>query len=135
MVANRAINTNVDSFGNLSPNDMGTGWVWYTLPPFTDGDAVICMALGFNRSKLEMLRFSDVHHRFGTGWSDWSEENERLRAEHTGNWLKKNGYASGPYPWGQSLLVLTLREDLGRLVYRFDRKSAIGQKRTLTTRD
>lgn len=82
------------------PTDMGTGWVWYHLPVFTDGGITVGIALGFNGGQLEKISLSDVDPKFGTGWSEWSEEKERQRAESIGNWLIGKGYQAGAYEWG-----------------------------------
>jgi len=79
---------------------MLTGWVWYRLPVFIDEGITVGIALGFNGGTLEQISLSDVDPKFGTGWSEWSEEKEKQRAESIGNWLTGKGYRTGAYEWG-----------------------------------
>jgi hypothetical protein len=81
-------------------NDMRTGWVWYQLPAFQEDDVLVGIALGFNLGKLEQVTLSDTHNKFGSGWDDWSEQKETLRAKSIGDWLSRKGFPSGSYAWG-----------------------------------
>jgi hypothetical protein len=81
-------------------NDMRTGWVWYQLPAYQDGDVTVGIALGFNLGKLEQVSLSDTHNKFGTGWDNWSEQKEKLRAKSIGDWLSRKGFRVGSHSWG-----------------------------------
>lgn len=83
-----------------SKRDMGTGWVWYSLPPFEDGEIIVAISLGFNLGTLGMIGLADAHDKFGTSWSEWSEDKERARASSIGSWLTKRGIGAGNYSWG-----------------------------------
>lgn len=85
---------------DLQREDMGTGWVWISLPRFQDGEVLVAISLGFNRGRLELISLTDADPRFGKSWDDWSEAQERLRGESIGRWLAGRGYPSGSYPWG-----------------------------------
>ena len=81
-------------------SDMRTGWVWYWLPTFRDGENVISIGLGFNGGTLAMMTFDDMNPRFGTRWSEWSPEKELARAKSIESWLKGKGFAVGAHSWG-----------------------------------
>lgn len=85
---------------DTSKTDMRTGWVWYRLPPFKDGEVVVGIALGFNSGVLESVTLTDAHTKHGTGWNEWSEEKERFRAASIGSWLGSKGYPVGTFSWG-----------------------------------
>jgi hypothetical protein len=80
--------------------DMRNGWVWYRLPQFMDGEVVVGISLGFNSGVLQFVRLADANAKYGAGWSEWSEEKERLRAASIGSWLVSKGYPVGTYSWG-----------------------------------
>jgi hypothetical protein len=84
-----------------SKSDMGTGWVWYRLPVFTDADLSVAVSLAFNRGVLEEISLADANFRYGARWSDWSEEFQRARAASIGTWLRARGFPAGTYSWGQ----------------------------------
>jgi hypothetical protein len=81
-------------------NDMGTGWVWYQLPAYQEDDVLVGIGLGFNLGKLAQVSLSDTDNKFGSGWENWSEEKEKLRAKSIGKWLSRKGFPSGHYAWG-----------------------------------
>ena len=83
-----------------SKTDMHTGWVWYRLPPFKDGEVVVGITLGFHSGVLESVTLTDAHSKYGAGWSEWSEENELLRAVSISAWLSSKGYPVGTFAWG-----------------------------------
>lgn len=84
----------------LQREDMGTGWVWISLPRFQDGQVLVAISLGFNQGRLELISLTDADSRYGKSWDDWSEQQERLRGESIGCWLAGKGYPAGSYPWG-----------------------------------
>jgi hypothetical protein len=81
--------------------DMHTGWVWYRLPPFPDSDITVGISLGFNAGKLADVSLTDTDLKYGSGWSEWSEDKERLRARNIGEWLVRKGFAVGSHSWGE----------------------------------
>ena len=83
-----------------SKADMLNGWVWYRLPSFTDGEVVVSISLGFNDGALQFVILTDAHTKYGAGWSEWSDEKERLRVSSIGGWLARMGYPVGTYSWG-----------------------------------
>ncbi len=80
---------------------MGTGWAWYSLPRFEDRAVVVSITLGFEGSRLSQLELLDGNPKFGIGWDNWSEQNEKLRADSIGGWLTAQGFPSGRYTWGE----------------------------------
>ena len=80
--------------------DMGTGWAWYTLPVFPDGEIHVSIALGFEREVLKQIILSDSNPKFGSDWNDWAEEKEKRRAESIHGWLVRRGFAPGNHSWG-----------------------------------
>ena len=83
-----------------SKTDMRTGWVWYRLPPFKEGEVIVGIGLGFNSGVLESVTLTDAHTKYGAGWNEWSEEKERLRVASIGSWLASKGYTVGTFSWG-----------------------------------
>lgn len=83
-----------------SKRDMGNGWVWYQLPPYTDGEVMVHISLGFNQGVLTHVQLSDGHPRYGATWAEWSEGSERQRASSIGAWLTNMGFPAGTYTWG-----------------------------------
>jgi len=82
---------------DIKTRDMKTGWIWYSLPKFTDSGFDIGIALGFNCGRLDSITVSDVSEKFG---SARSENNEKLRAASMGSWFVKIGFPQGSYVWG-----------------------------------
>ena len=86
----------------LKVRDVGTGWVWYRLPTFLDGELGIGIELGFNQGDLrELTLFHDDPATYGKDWNDWSEKKEQLRAETTRSWLYAKGFPTGHHSWGE----------------------------------
>jgi hypothetical protein len=81
--------------------DMNTGWVWYSLPTFPDGDVRLSIALAFDSGLLSSMQISDANSEFGTDWGSWSEGKEHARVASVAKWLVKRGYPPGHYPWGE----------------------------------
>jgi hypothetical protein len=79
---------------------MRTGWVWYQLPPVSDGTVVVGISLGFNLGRLEMIQLTDTDKTYGANWRQSSEEGERSRAESISRWLNAKGFPPGAYRWG-----------------------------------
>ncbi len=86
---------------SLARREMGNGWIWVRLPAFLDGDVVVDISLGFNGEQLEHIDLCDANLKYGAGWEDGSEQQERLRADSIGAWLAGKGYAPGRYSWGE----------------------------------
>ncbi len=82
--------------------DMGTGYVWYSLPVAAIDGKDLSVSLCFHDGVLDSLRISVVDpDQYGSGWDDWSEEKERLCAKHTEDWLRAAGYPTGRFAWGE----------------------------------
>ncbi len=92
----------VADLDGTNKQDMGTLYVWYSLPVAAIDEQRLAVSLCFHNGVLDSLRIAMVHpDLYGSGWDDWSEEKERLCAEHTEDWLREAGYPTGTYPWGE----------------------------------
>ena len=80
--------------------DLRNGYVWYKLPSVVIEGEEIGMSLCFFHGRLSMVTLAVIDDRFGTSWSDWSEEKERARTAATEGWLDRIGFPVGKYPWG-----------------------------------
>ncbi|MFD1700084.1 hypothetical protein ACFSB1_12160 [Halopseudomonas phragmitis] len=86
---------------DINVRDVGTGWVWYRLPTFFDGELGIGIELGFSQGNLRELTLFHDDPVYGKSWNDWSEEKEQLRAETTRSWLQAKGFQTGNHSWGE----------------------------------
>jgi hypothetical protein len=102
-----------------SRRDMCTGWVWYQLPPVSDGTVVVGISLGFNLGRLEMIQLTDSDKTYGANWRQWSEEGERSRAESISRWLNAKGFPPGAYRWGAISAGFDPRGGFGSATVRF----------------
>jgi hypothetical protein len=93
--------SDIPKISGITKRDMGTGFVWYSLPLADLSDSRIAMSLCFHKGILDQLNIAVVTGGEKLSWDDWSEEKERTRARHTENWLSKIGYRPGKYPWGE----------------------------------
>jgi hypothetical protein len=101
------------------PRDMRTGYIWYDLPTAVIEDHEICLSLCFFKSKLDMISLGIVDPRYGTTWSEMTEEKERARAAATRDWLERIGFPTGSYPWGEVWAGLDTKNGDGCGVIRF----------------
>ena len=99
-LAERDLIASLPSVG-ATRRDMHTGWVWYSLPAFPDGEVQVSMTLAFQAGALTDIQILDSRPEFGTDWGSWSEENERSRVVCVAQWLAGRGWAPGRYPWGE----------------------------------
>lgn len=80
---------------------MGTGYVWYDLPPAEIAGRKIALSLCFFGQDLESVSLAVVDANFdGASWGDWTPATEQARAEATEQWLETLGYPLGTYGWG-----------------------------------
>lgn len=80
--------------------EMGMGYTWVDLPLAEISGLNLSISVCFRDEAVESLSFSVIYaDRFGSGWNDWSEEKEQLRAKEIEKWLQKEGYPSGSYDW------------------------------------
>lgn len=82
------------------PRDMGTGYVWYTLPvTILEGD-FLAMSLCYHHGRLDslLIRVSDEDPE--PDWSQWSEDKEHAAVSKTTAWFEARGYPLGSYEWG-----------------------------------
>jgi hypothetical protein len=80
--------------------DMGTGYVWCSLPRAEIAGQMISMSLCFFKHDLHSLRVAVLDDAPLQSWAEWSQEKERTRAEATRRWLAVVGYPVGKYSWG-----------------------------------
>jgi hypothetical protein len=91
----------VSTLEGVGRRDMGTGYVWYSLPSRNSESDNILMSLCFHSGTLDSISIAMNDPDLGSSWSDWSEEKERMRADRTGAWLAAHGYPTGTYAWGE----------------------------------
>lgn len=78
------------------------GYVWYRLPVVEVDAHRMIFSLAFYEGKLREFKIALVESKQNNGsWKDWSETEERLRAEAIAAWLRDKGYAARVYPWGE----------------------------------
>ena len=101
-ISRRLAESDVVAVLGTTKNDMGTGFVWYSLPLATIHGSQVAMSLCFLQSLLEHVHFALTDPAlYSPSWSDWSEDRERLRAKHTEDWLRTLGYPTGTFTWGE----------------------------------
>jgi len=101
--------------------DMGTGYVWYYMPPADFSGAQVSFSLCFNSGSLESLSVCLIDsEQYGSGWDDWSEDKEQLRAKHTGEWLSSIGLSEGHHQWGDVWVGYDSKGGCGNGVIRFN---------------
>ena len=93
--------TEVATLEGVSKRDMGTNYVWYSLPNRNSGSENILISLCFHSGTLDSISIAIDDPDLGSSWSDWSEQKERMRADRTEAWLAAQGYPTGTYPWGE----------------------------------
>ena len=95
------LEADVASIDGVGRRDMGTGYVWYALPILMYGRVRISMSLCFQSGSLDSISIALNDPDSGSRWSDWSEKEERTRADLMEVWLTAQGYPTGSYPWGE----------------------------------
>ena len=86
---------------HIQRRDMNTGWVWYELPPCTDKGVKLGISLAFFKGVLRQVTIAHIDETlYGSGWNEWSEQKEKLRAQNTAVWFAKHGYSLGSFSWG-----------------------------------
>ena len=100
-ISRRLAESDVAAVHGTTKQDMGTGFIWYSLPLATINGSKVAMSLCFHKSVLDSLHLAlSDPALYGASWSDWSEDRERLRARHTEDWLRALGYMTGTFAWG-----------------------------------
>ncbi len=76
-------------------------WCTYRLQDIAQASSRLCVVLQFHGEQLQSLNLTHFSERFGTSWSDWSEEQELARKAFHEDWLTRElGIRLGHYPWG-----------------------------------
>lgn len=91
----------VASLAGVNRRDMGTGYVWYSMPVATSESGDLQVAMCFHLGILDSVSFAVNDTGEDRRGSEWSEETERSQAKRTQKWLKAQGYAAGRYSWGE----------------------------------
>ena len=91
----------VATLAGVGKRDMGTGYVWYSLPIWNPESDNILISLCFHSGTLDSISVALYDPDLGSSWSDCSEEKERTRADRTEAWLAAQGYPTGTFPWGE----------------------------------
>jgi hypothetical protein len=93
--------SDIANIDGITKQDMGTGYIWYSVPSADLSGSMVAVSLCFHKGILDRLQVAVETGGEAVSWDDWSEEKERLRAEHTDNWLSRIGYPPGKYDWGE----------------------------------
>lgn len=81
--------------------DKGNGYSQYVPPVVKICGKNVRVSLHFLNGKIEYVFFDLIDPAlYGSGWNDFSEEKEKLRARDTEVWLKVLGYSVDQYSWG-----------------------------------
>ncbi|HEX8272814.1 MAG TPA: hypothetical protein VF615_09180 [Longimicrobiaceae bacterium] len=73
----------------------------FFIPPGGPGETAFRVSLRFHGESLTSLELVAVDARFGTSWSDWTEEKELDRCRFHDEWLETaSGLKPGRYSWG-----------------------------------
>ena len=84
-----------------TPGVPSGSWSRWQLPVMAQRDTELYAVLHFDGERLASL---DLHHgaaRFGSSWSEWTEERERARQTFHEQWLAAElGLRCGSYRWG-----------------------------------
>lgn len=76
------------------------GYLFF-VPPGGLGETAFRVSLRFHGESLTSLELMAVDARFGTSWSDWTEEKEQDRRRFHDEWLETaSGLKPGRYSWG-----------------------------------
>jgi hypothetical protein len=62
---------------------------------------LLSFGLTFDLGTLSIIQISNADPKYGTGWSDWSEDKEQMRVKCIAAWLVARGYPPARYQWGQ----------------------------------
>jgi len=82
-------------------HDMGTGYVWYSLPSWNSESDNILMSLCFRAGTLDSISIALDDPYSGSSCNDWLEQKEQVLGDRTAAWLASQGYPTGTYPWGE----------------------------------
>jgi hypothetical protein len=111
----------VSSIQNVHPRDIGNGYVWYWLPPTAIDNLNVVFGVCFFEGKLQSVNISLSNPEiYGGGWDDFSEAKEKLRAQHTAEWLAKRGYKLGEFDWGSIWSGYDSKGGFGHAVVRYN---------------
>jgi hypothetical protein len=124
------LEADVASIAGVGRRDMGTGYVWYSLPIWSCGCDHIVMSLCFQSGSLDSISIALNDPDSGSCWSDWAEEKERTRADLTEGWLAAQGYPTGTYSWGEVWAAYDSRGGSGSAGIRYKRQQDGGGELT-----
>lgn len=72
-----------------------------SVPPGELGELAFVVSPLFHGPALASLNLMAIDARFGTSWSDWTEEKEQDRRRYHDEWLEGTcGLKPGRYSWG-----------------------------------
>lgn len=123
--------SDVASLEGVSMRDMGTGFVWYSVPSVASESDEVLMSLCFRLGLLDSISIAVSDADLGSSWSDWSEEKERTRAKRTAAWLAAQGYVPGTFTWGEIWVGYDAKGSSGSAVIRYNSEQAVAPNRSL----
>lgn len=87
---------------------------------FKDEDESIIIVVCFKGENLNTVEFCLDDPKYGSSWSEWSEEKEMKRKKDHETWLKTKGLAHGKvYSWGCVKSVYDQRAGCSTVVVSF----------------
>lgn len=92
---------NLLHFPGLRVNDLYNGYCWYEFVTYSTSDKHVAVGICFHEGHFSAARLSLWDSAiYGTSWSDWTEQKQKLCARDTEEWLRTKGFEPGEYEWG-----------------------------------
>lgn len=112
IITNEISSNEILTIKSTITNDMGNGYVWYTLPETRINGFYLRLSICFKKGVIDSINFKASKNKF-KDWKNWSESQEKKICKSTLSWLKSNSLETGDYSWG-------------RIYVGYDSKSASG---------
>ena len=110
----------ISEMHEVNERNLGNGYVWYTLPSIEINAESIIFSLCFFQSKIQSLNISISNpNKYGSGWNDFSEAKEKLRAKDIEKWLSNLGFQVGKFSWGEIWAGYDSKGGYGHAVIRY----------------
>lgn len=112
----------VSSKRDVTKHDMGNGYVWYfyTATSFKSEDVSFSFCF-LNQTIMSLNIALSDKEKYGSGWDDFSEEKEKLRAFDTKIWLNKTKINPSCKSWGDLSVGYDSKGGCGSAIIRFRR--------------
>jgi len=91
----------IEHFPGLKVNDLYNGYCWYDFVTYSPQGVDVSISICLYEGHFSAARFSLWDSTiYGSSWSDWTEQKQRLCARDTEGWLASKGLNPGQYDWG-----------------------------------